>query len=63
MATRRARATAPGYYDTKGDGHPREIHIGQEFDLPETTKQGRWWVWVAAPVAKPADPPKGGGKG
>ena len=54
--TMRVRATLPGFYDIKGDGHPVEIKPGQEFDVPAGHKPARWFKPVpAAPSVPPRD--------
>lgn len=65
----RVRAKILGYYDTVGDGRPREILPGQEFELSDKIAEKRLPRWVekvepkapkaeAPPPAKPQGPAK-----
>lgn len=53
----RVRATAPGFFDVNKNGHPIDIPVGREFDVPEGLK-ARWFEPVAVTKsAAPANPP------
>lgn len=63
----RVRARMRGFFDVRGDRHPREFAPGDEFDVPENMISKRWMEVVdvtspAPPAAAPSAPskPKGG---
>lgn len=52
----RVRATAPGFFDVNKNGHPIDIPVGREFEVPDGLK-ARWFEPVAAKPAATANPP------
>lgn len=57
----RVRATAPGFYDLNKNGHPIDIPVGREFDIPDEAKLGLWMEKVTEKQPHPAEvkPPTG----
>lgn len=60
----RVRATAPGFFDINGNGHPIDIKVGQVFEYPDNRKPGAWFVKVEPDAvsqaqAEPAEPKHG----
>lgn len=50
------RAKTTGFFDLRGDKHPREIKPGTVFEVPDNTKLGRWLEKVD-PAKSVADKP------